>query len=505
MTNGGVEIVDMNSTVVPTECSVSFDDSEEEDAEMDQPLSDFDKTSSLDTPDGDIDQDQMLDELETLDGIATSELPAIAVETVTSSDSDDTEFGDTGDSSEVKESMSGAEASGEESESELECRAETRKRTEGATRSKVNLEAQLDRVEAGRRNPYRFSPDSFAIGVLDHTGMFKPGFHTPIIQSSIAFDARKKAFLLDLIPTIPEQLPTALELVDACIKVEDIIEGGVAIIANRVNEIPVAPDGSTYERPDEIVDVTMTITTRRPPQFFMPVLDEHLHPVYKSGKTVEATRLEFQRVTNQVFGTKYSTEQPNRNVATGGFGALRRQNVLPKVPEGALVSVMHRRVIASVQELRQLNWQGYTKEFAQRQSSMRKAGAYNRPIRRRDFHDTPKEQIGFGNVHPQRAEAGAVLRWRRATEFDFSGSFNGWERDAGPINPDGDVRYKVRPNLLQKQRKPLLISSYDTIGKFLADDPSHLLHETCRVSIASRLHAKTPPDRRGRQRVVHLA
>jgi hypothetical protein len=38
----------------------------------------------------------------------------------------------------------------------------------------------------------------------------------------------------------------------------------------------------------------------------------------------------------------------------------------------------------------------------------------------------------------------ALLRWRRATEQDFSISLNpSWEQDAGPLEADGDLHHKV--------------------------------------------------------------
>ena len=221
------------------------------------------------------DMSNALQELEVLDSMATEELPeemkvpemaAPSLQPASDCTISRTETMTESDSDSGEDETSGADASDEDGSSE------------GGKPTPSRRKAELDNFELRRKNPYRFSPDSFAVGVLDHTGKFSPGFHTPTIESSIAFDARKKAFLIDVIPTTPEPLPAAMELVDACIRVEDIIEGGVAIVATAH---------------EDLVDVTMTITCRRPPQFFMPVLDEYNQPAYKDSRAVEATRAEF--------------------------------------------------------------------------------------------------------------------------------------------------------------------------------------------------------------------
>ena len=86
--------------------------------------------------------------------------------------------------------------------------------------------------------------------------------------------------------------------------------------------------------------------------------------------------------------------------------------------------------------------------------SERKGGSLRQEsqTRRHEVH-LPIESIGFGRPHPSKPESGALLRWRRATEFDFSGSFNGWEREAGSINPDGDVRYKVCDSVIWAEER----------------------------------------------------
>lgn len=362
-----------------------------------------------------------LQELEALDNLATEDIPEdmkapqpgsppldsvsdltiSRIETATESESDS----DSGE-----DGTSGADASDENSSSEANKPSSSRRK------------AELDGFELRRKNPYRFSPDSFAIGVLDHTGKFTPGFHTPTIESSIAFDARKKAFLIDVIPTTPEPLPAAMELVDACIRVEDIIEGGVAIVA------------AAHE---DLVDVTMTITCRRPPQFFMPVLDEYNTPVYKDSRVVEATRAEFQRVAEKVRGIE-SRPSIKKDLARGGFASLR--SIPPHFGDD---SASDGSVFGRPESKYNMRMGDNMSQSSQ--------------TRRREVH-VSKSQIGFGRPHPSKPESGALLRWRRATEFDFSGSFNGWERTAGSINPDGDVRYKA--SYLQVRANGRSLTSY---------------------------------------------
>jgi hypothetical protein len=297
---------------------------------------------------------------------------------------------------------------------------------------------------------------------MDHTGKFSPGFHTPTIESSIAFDARKKAFLIDVIPTTPEPLPAAMELVDACIRVEDIIEGGVAIVATAH---------------EDLIDVTMTITCRRPPQFFMPVIDEHMQPADKDSRVVEATRAEFQRVAENVRGIQ-STPFVDKDSARGGFASLRR----PPGTHFGDGGTSGRTMLGTPGSI-------YNR---QRGESLRAS-----QTRRRELQ-VSKEQIGFGRPHPSKPESGALLRWRRATEFDFSGSFNGWERDAGSINPDGDVRYKVNvnPTEMRVNFPDALFSS----GQFLGNLPPNFLPHAGRIPFAASVYAKAEIDwRRGRR------
>ena len=347
------------------------------------------------------DSGKTLQRLEALDNLATIELPeditsarrrrpalsttpsdAAVAATETEPESDD-------------DATSGADASDEQSSTDTEAPTFLRRKPE------------LDGIEMRRRNPYRFSPDSFAVGVMDHTGRFQPGFHTPTVESSIAFDARKKAFLIDVIPTIPEPLPVAMELVDASIRMEDIVEGGIAIVAVQ------------YE---DLIDVTMTITCRRPPQFFMPMLDEHNQPAYRDGRAIAATRAEFERVTHKVQGSE--AEPANgRGGAQSGFGALNRTAGLHHRDQGMSGQTM----LGTPERI-----YNFRKGESLRQSHMKRRQAEDRI-----------ESIGYGRPHPSKPESGAQLRWRRATEFDFSGSMNGSERHAGPITPDGDVRYKV--------------------------------------------------------------
>jgi len=349
----------------------------------------------------DDDPNKTLQKLEALDNLATIELPedlisarkrrpalsttpsdAAVAATETEPESDDDE-------------TSGADASDEQSSTDTEAPTFLRRKPE------------LDGLEMQRRNPYRFSPDSFAVGVINHTGTFQPGFHTPTIESSIAFDARKKAFLIDVIPTIPEPLPVAMELVDASIRVEDIVEGGIAIVAAQH---------------EDLIDVTMTITCRRPPQFFMPVLDEYNRPAYRDGRAIAATRAEFERVTHKVQGIE-AEPAIGRSGAQSGFGALNRTPGLHCRDQGT----SGRTMLGTPERI----YNARTGESL-RQSHTKRRQAEDRI-----------ESIGYGRPHPGKPESGPQLRWRRATEFDFSGSMNGAERHAGPINPDGDVRYKA--------------------------------------------------------------
>lgn len=444
--NGGLEVFDMGETeaTLSTRSAspvTSLDSRSEfmEETEMGKTLRELEAMDVMVTEELPEEMKVPRAESPSLQSDSDLTLPRTETETETESDSDDDE-------------TSGADASDEDSSSGVEKPSSSRRK------------AELDGFELRRKNPYRFSPDSFAIGVMDHTGKFSPGFHTPTIESSIAFDARKKAFLIDVIPTTPEPLPAAMELVDACIRVEDIIEGGVAIVATAH---------------EDLIDVTMTITCRRPPQFFMPVLDEHMQPAYKDSRVVEATRAEFQRVSENVRGIQ-STPFIDKESARGGFASLRRPPATHIRDEGTSGKTM----LGTPESI-------YNR---QRGESLRASHT-----RRRELQ-VPKEQIGFGRPHPSKPESGALLRWRRATEFDFSGSFNGWERDAGSINPDGDVRYKV--NVGPIEMRVICPDALCPSGQLLGDIPPNFLPHAGRIPFAASMYAKAEIDwRRGRRKL----
>lgn len=249
------------------------------------------------------------------------------------------------------------------------------------------------------------------------------------MESSLAFDPRKRAFLLDLIPTIAEEedvIPPALELIDAAVPLEDIVA-----LCLEVRQV---------EKSNEY-DVVVSIETRRPARFYVPVLDLHhelayvpdVKPSFKPEKTIVS---EGERQSKPLAAVSPAFKP----TPTGKAGAAAK------------------KLERKVDELRMMPPQPPKRALAARRKgdALREtqptSTATTPPV------DASKKHVGFGgSPHPPKTKRDptpppewakdirqtGVLLWRRATEIDFSLVKSAWEADAGPARVDSDVKFRV--------------------------------------------------------------
>lgn len=253
------------------------------------------------------------------------------------------------------------------------------------------------------------------------------GFRSDLVESSLAFDPRKRAFLVDLIPTIPEEedmIPPALELIDAAIPLEDIVSGGVRIEAKQV-------EGS------EEYDVVISLETRQPARFYVPVLDEHHELAYVPDVKLYAKA-----------GDKPARQAQPLSPVSPVFAPS------PHAKAGAAAKTLERKV----DELRMNPPPPHKKALAPRRKGDALKESQRSKARSPPPLNAPKIDVGFGGpARPPKAKRDptpppdwakdirqtGVLLWRRATEIDFSLVKSAWEVEAGPGRIDSDVKFRV--------------------------------------------------------------
>lgn len=266
-------------------------------------------------------------------------------------------------------------------------------------------------------------------------------------------------------------------MVDAKIPLEDIATRGITLSWAPLKGDPIGPDGTPYAQGQNLRDVTLTITLRRPPQFFVPLVDLHGKASYKmlairdeldllklqgpQGYMTYVGTTDKQNISYAVGHAASPRKRPNNGKQILNFVENHPSQLKPsdrptihangrvrtlsgQVMLGTADQVMARKVARNGQ-LKNPNESPLGGQNGKSKWANLKAQKVM-PL----FQS--KEGLGYGGIQPdgivgterRKPRETGVLRWRRATEFDFSLSRSGFEYDAGVMKVDGDSHFKVR-------------------------------------------------------------